>query len=154
MRLSSSSFKTALPLLRSSRGAPILQSRALPSRFFTTTQPRFARPAASENRAGSNQSHRSFTSIWTAFAVLVRRLYQWRTEYMLTLTDPLQAIATSSQLLQPPTFHFLDSSASDAAVGSALISYDEVQKHTSAEDCWVIINVRDTATRSRRPYTY
>ncbi|CAI6094090.1 unnamed protein product [Clonostachys chloroleuca] len=59
---------------------------------------------------------------------------------MLTLTDPLQAIATSSQLLQPPTFHFLDSSASDAAVGSALISYDEVQKHTSAEDCWVIIN--------------
>uniref|UniRef100_A0A8H7TSA9 Uncharacterized protein n=1 Tax=Bionectria ochroleuca TaxID=29856 RepID=A0A8H7TSA9_BIOOC len=120
LRLSSSSFKTALPLLRNSRGAPVSQSRALPSRYFTTTQPRFTRPAAPESRAGPNQSHRSFTSAWAAFAVL--------------------AIATSSQLLQPPTFHFLDSSASDAAAGSALISYDEVQKHTSAEDCWVIIN--------------
>ncbi|CAG9995903.1 unnamed protein product [Clonostachys byssicola] len=59
---------------------------------------------------------------------------------LLTLTELLQAIATSSQLLHPPTLHFLDSSTSDTAAGSALISYDEVQKHTSAEDCWVIIN--------------
>jgi hypothetical protein len=60
----------------------------------------------------------------------------------LQLTTRIQgAVASSGLLLTTPTLHF-SAPGTELTTGNHAISYEEVQKHKSADDCWVIIDVR------------
>jgi cytochrome b involved in lipid metabolism len=61
-----------------------------------------------------------------------------------------QALATSCFVYGTPTFTSIQEPSGQDAPQSdqGMISYADIQKHNSAADCWVVINVSPPRTRS------
>jgi hypothetical protein len=53
----------------------------------------------------------------------------------------MQGIITASSFFTTPNFHNIPQSA-EMPTSHNGIAYEEVQKHKSVDDCWVIIDVR------------